>query len=192
MTFVDSGATLKAPLIAGRAYDTINNIFRQLSRVGGAELIEAREPPAAPQLKPLEERLRLIQEKISSISMHLPKGFAKGLNRQFANMMDDDAWESDDELIGRTAINSFLQTLLSTHTKRRPGIGTNGRGSITATWTEGDNRLTIECLASGKISLVLSRKQVTGEIVRAAFGPTRPDRICDLLAPFDPEIWFGC
>ena len=192
MTFVDSGATLKAPLIAGRAYDTINNIFRQLSRVGGAELIEAREPPAAPQLKPLEERLRLIQEKISSISMHLPKGFAKGLNRQFANMMDDDAWESDDELIGRTAINSFLQTLLSTHTKRRPGIGTNGRGSITATWTEGDNRLTIECLASGKISLVLSRKQVTGEIERAAFGPTRPDRICDLLAPFDPEIWFGC
>lgn len=192
MTFVDVGAFRRSPLTAGRASDTINKFFRHLSRVGGAEQIEALELGSSPQLNPAEECLRLIQENISNISMHLPKGFVAGLNRQFANMMDDDAWESDDELIGRTAINSFLQTLLSTHTKRRPGIGTNGRGSITATWTEGDNRLTIECLASGKISVVLSRKQVTGEIERAAFGPTRPDRIRDLLAPFDPEIWFGC
>ena len=192
MTYVNHGPLDGEPLISGRAYDKINHSFEQLRRrVGGAKQIEAQVPSAAPRLKPLEERLRFVQDAISDISMHLPKGFAAGLNRQFANLMDDDAWEDDDELISPEALTAFIRTLLSSQTNRRPGIGTNGRGSITASWTDGDSRLTIECLATGLVSLVLSRKGENGEVERAAFGPVRPKRVREILAPFSSEIWFG-
>lgn len=104
--------------------------------------------------------------------------------------MDDDAWEDDDELLSTEALNTFLLALIHTQTNRRPGIGTNGRGSITAAWTQVGNRLTIECLPSGKASLLLTRITDDGEVERAAFGPLHPSRICGVLAPFDPEIWF--
>ena len=191
MTFVDVETIRSGPLVPGRAYDKINHFFEQLRRVGGAKQIEAQVPSAAPRLKPLEERLRFVQDAISDISMHLPKGFAAGLNRQFANLMDDDAWEDDDELISPEALTAFIRTLLSSQTNRRPGIGTNGRGSITASWTEGKNRLTVECLPTGDISIVLARKGSDGEIERAAFGPIRPKRIREVISPFNPEIWFG-
>ena len=122
--------------------------------------------------------------------MHLPSGFAAGLSQQFANLMNDNAWEEEDELIGSEAVTAFLLVLIYTVTKRRPGIGTNGQGSITASWTVGANRLTIECLPTGRVSFVLSRETVEGDVERAAFGPIRPDRILNLLAPFGPGVWF--
>lgn len=190
MTYVDMGGFLRGPLDSGQAYDTINRFFGLLGQVGGAASIVSQTDSTSAHRTPLEERLRLIQETISDVSMHLPNGFANGLNRQFANLMDDDAWEDDDELISPSALTAFIMMLLCTGTKRRPGIGTNGRGSITASWTEGTNRLTVECLPTRSVSLVLSRRADSGEIERAAFGPMRPERVRDILAPFDPEVWF--
>ena len=177
-------------LIEGRAHEKINRFFRLLGRVGGADQIEAGDFSSTPHLNALEERLRLVQDRISEISMHLPTGFAAGLNRQFANLMDDDAWEDDDELVSPEAVTAFILTLLSTRTKRRPGIGTNGRGSITGSWTNGDNRLTIECLPNERVRLILSRRRDNGDVERAAFEEMRPERIRAVLAPFNPEVWF--
>ncbi|ANB33278.1 hypothetical protein M2324_003603 [Rhodovulum sulfidophilum] len=190
MTYVDMGVSPRGPLVSGRAFDRINEFFGLLGQRGGAEQIEAQESLASSHLSLLEQRLRYVQHKISEISMHLPKGFTAGLNRQFANLMDEDAWENEDELVSPNALATFILVLLSTKTSRRPGIGTNGRGSITASWTEGDNRLTIECLPTKRVSLVLSRGCDNGEIERAAFDPMRPERVSDVLAPFHPEVWF--
>lgn len=190
MTHVDIAGFPRGPLEPGHAYDRINQFFGLLGQVRGANRIESKEAATSPELTPLEERLRLVQNAISAVSMHMPKGFAGGLNRQFANLMDDDAWEDEDELISLTAITAFIVTIICTRTKRRPGIGTNGRGSVTASWTSEKNRLTIECLPSGKASFTMSRENEAGEVERAAFGPISPQRIPEILEPFDPGVWF--
>ncbi len=192
MIYADAGSFSGELLIAGRAYDMISQIFGPLKRVGRSEASSSsRRRPVEERLKyVVEERLNDVQDTVSKFSMHLPQDFAIGLNRQFANLMDDDAWEADDELISLNALTGFLMTLLYTNTCRRPGIGTNGRGSITASWTEGENRLTVECMPSEKVTLVLSRVRDSGEVERAAFGPIRPERIREVLAPFGPEVWF--
>jgi hypothetical protein len=137
-----------------------------------------------------ERRLEEIQQFISSYSRELPKGFAVGLNGQFANMMADDAWEDDYEYPSMLSLKAFLLMLISTKAMQRPGIGTNGRGSITAFWRVGENRLTIDCLPSGNTRWVLTRANATGEIERAA-AECQPDRLCEVLNPFRPEVWFG-
>ena len=137
-----------------------------------------------------ERCLEEIQQFISSNSMDLPKGFAVGLNGQFANMMADDAWEDDDVLPSMVSLKAFLLMLISTKAMQRPGIGTNGRGSITAFWREGENRLTIDCLPSGNTRWVLTRENAPGKIERAA-AECHPDRLREVLNPFRPEVWFG-
>lgn len=190
MTYVDTIMHTSGSLALERAYDEINHLWGQFGRVVSASRGETQDSRSSPDLSPLEKRLKFVQDAISKVSMHLPPGFAVGLNRQFANMMDDDAWEDDDELVSPVALKTFIQTLIHTDTKRRPGIGTNGRGSVTAFWTEGDNRLTIECLPTGKVTMVLSRRLEDGGIERAAFDATVPQRVRAILAPYDPEVWF--
>lgn len=81
MTFVDTANIPRRPLVAGRAYDRINSFFGRLERAVGSEYLDADAQPAAAARSPVEDRLSLIQETISDISMHLPAGFALGLNR---------------------------------------------------------------------------------------------------------------
>jgi hypothetical protein len=65
-------------------------------------------------------------------------------------MMADDAWEDNDELPSLVAVMAFLQMLIAT--KAMPGIGSNGRGSITAFYRDGDIKHTIDFLPSGDFS----------------------------------------
>lgn len=190
MTYVDVSAIPNGPLVAGQAFDVINRIFVSFGQTRGADSVEGRCHSTLPDLSPIEENLRKVQHSISKISMHLPAGFSRGLNRQFANMMDEEAWEQDDEFIGQPALNTFIQLLLRTQTRRRPGIGTNGRGSITASWSVGNNRLVVECLPSDKVSMVLTRERQNGDVERAAFGSVHPRRAREILTPFNPEVWF--
>ena len=104
--------------------------------------------------------------------------------------MDVDAWEDEDKPINDRALSAFLVVLLHTGTQVRPGIGTNGYGSITAAWTTAEGQLTVECLPSGRISFVMSRLGDDGEVERAAFGPLHPRRLLNVLTPFAPEVWF--
>ena len=190
MTYVDTANFPRDPLVAGSAYDKINGFFGRMTQADGIDSLDSDFPPALAERSPIEDSLHSIQETISRNSMHLPAGFSLGLNRQFANLMDDDAWEDDDELIGPYALTAFILTLLHTQPKRRPSIGTNGRGSVTAAWINNGNRLVIECLSTGKVSLVLSRVTDSGEVERAATGPIRPNRIQQILVPYEPEVWF--
>lgn len=190
MTYLDVATQSGSPLVAGQAFLVINRFFGSLGQVRRAEGVEGAGYSTLSAQTPQERNLCEIQDSISKISMHLPKGFANGLNRQFANLLDDDAWEEEDELIGRKAINAFTQLLVGTQTRKRPGIGTNGRGSITASWSVGKNRLVVECLPSEQISMVLSREKNGGKIERAAFATVDPKTVSEKLAPFNPGVWF--
>lgn len=190
MTYVDVSAFSRGPLVAGQAVDVINRIFGSLGQVRGADSIEGAGYSTLSGLRAQEKNLREVQDSISKISMHLPKGFASGLNRQFANLFDEDAWEEEDELIGHKAASAFSQFLIATGTNTRPGIGTDGRGSITASWSAGKNRLIVECLPTGKVSLIVSRDGQKGEIERIASGPLNLERATKMLNSFDPGVWF--
>ena len=191
MTFLDTGVIPQStPPIAGQTYERHNRIFECLANSRSCRCLDIGKPAATSQRSPQESSLKMIQDSISDVSMHLPHGFAAGLNRQFANLMDEDAWEEEDKLISSGALTVFLTAILYTGTNRRPGIGTNGWGSVTASWRADKNRLIVECLPSGYTSLLLSNVADDGTIERAAFQAIRPDRILSVLKPFSPEVWF--
>jgi hypothetical protein len=191
MTFVDNGHfRYDGPRFSDAMYDVVNSWIVRPPRTIRGEQITAQQVSASYHRTSPEQRLVDFQSAISDVSMHLPTGFATGLNRQFANMFDDDAWEAGDELPVVETLRTFLTILIQTNTQRRPGIGTNGRGSITAAWTEGDNRLTVESDAAGRTTWVLTRIRENGGVERAA-GDCLAARLLEVLYPYKPGVWFG-
>jgi hypothetical protein len=191
MTFVDNGHfRYDGPRFSDAMYDVVNSWIVRPPRTIRGEQITAQQVSASYHRTSPEQRLVDFQSAISDVSMHLPTGFATGLNRQFANMFDDDAWEAGDDLPTLNALNTFLTVLRHLCTQKRPGIGTNGRGSITAFWKEGDNRLTVECYAEGLTKWVLTRIRENGHTERAA-GDCKAARLPICLQPYEPGVWFG-
>lgn len=175
--------------------DTIASLFsRNVTHLmNGVARIAVEDHFTRPQQTPREQRLDEIHTLVSRASMHLPKGqddFAVGLRRQFSTMLSAEAWEDLDELPSVEALETFLRVLLSTGAKSRPGLGTNGRGSVTAFWRRGENRLTVDCLPTGSVRWVLSRLNDKGELERAA-AECQPDRLIEVLSAFKPEVWFA-
>jgi hypothetical protein len=193
MTYVDTGfsghRTLASSGFSSFAHTVVSDV-RRIFSIGQAGRLVLEDDRTQSEVTPRERRLEEIQQFISSNSMHLPRGFAVGLNGQFANMMAEDAWEDEDALPSMRSLMAFLLMLISTKAVQRPGIGTNGRGSISAFWRAGENRLTIDCLPSGNTRWVLTRVNAGGEIERAA-AECQPERLCEVLNPFRPEVWFG-
>jgi hypothetical protein len=105
-----------------------------------------------------ERRLEEIRKIIYDPASQLPEGCAERLSVQFANMMAEDAWEDNDELPSLVALTTFLSWLRHVKHVSHPGIGSNGRGSITAFWREGDIRYTYDFLSSGKVVSFFRRK----------------------------------
>ena len=193
MTYVDTGRLGYGTQASGGSSsfaDTVVDGFRRMLSPGQAGRVVLKVDRTRSTGTDRERRLEEIQRFISSNSMHLPKGFAVGLNGQFANMMADDVWEEVDAYPSMHSLETFLLMLVSTKATQRPGIGTNGRGSITAFWRDGENRLTIDCLPSGNTRWVLTRMNVKGEVERAA-AECQPDRLCEVLNAYGPEVWFG-
>lgn len=172
-----------------QSYEGVNKVAFVLRSIGHISLPNDDEEYDSVQRTPVEANLREVQEAISDFSMHLPRGFAQGLSKQFANMLDEDDWEEDDQLIDLDALNTFLVMLHEVSPQRRPGIGTDGHGSVTAFWRSNENRLTANCLSSGQIAWVLTRANIPGDKERAA-GNCQPSRLTAVLAPYSPEIWF--
>lgn len=190
MTYVDTNDyVMGTTLEPGFTFETINRLFGDLKVAGERNYVDFGGYLAESSNTDLERRLEDIQRTISSASMHFPSGFATGLRRQFANLLDEDAWEEEDELPSILAASTFLRVLYQTAARRRPGIGTNGHGSISAFWTNGKNRLTVECLPDDRTTWVLTRVYDNGETERAA-GECSPGRLNEVIGPYSPEVWF--
>lgn len=193
MTYVDTGLLGHGTQASGELLSSAHSVvadFRRIFNIGNAGRLVLEDDRTRSEVTPRERRLEEIQRFISSNSMYLPKGFAVGLNSQFSNMMADDAWEDDDELPSMLSLKAFLLVLISTKATQRPGVGTNGSGSITAFWREGENRLMIDCLPSGNTRWVLTRLNEKGKVERAA-AECQPHRLREILNAYGPEVWFG-
>lgn len=140
-------------------------------------------------ISPQERSLSMIHEKISSVAMHLGPNFSAGLKRQFTTMLGHEAWEAADDFPTSTAVDAFLQLLKSIGSSNRPGIGTNGEGSVTAFWVSGKSRLTVDCINLETAQWTLTRAFDAERVERAA-GKCSPDRVAICVRPFSPEVWF--
>ncbi len=141
----------------------------------------------------LRERLydALANAKVatSRVAMHLERDRRDRLFAQLDDLLNFEEWHEDDEPLLDASFATFLRLILHQKPERRPGLGLSLRGHLIAAWTEGSDRLTLECLPNDRIRWVLSCT-VRGERERAA-GETHVARLPAVLAPYGPDRWFA-
>lgn len=141
--------------------------------------------------KSLEEQiydaLAAFKVRTATVAMHLDREWRSGFFQQLDSLIAVEDWEADDHPPTIASFSTFLRMLILLRSIRRPGLGASD-GNFIATWTSGDDRLTIECLADdiARWNLAVT---IDGERERAA-GITPSLRLPDVLRPYAPERWF--
>jgi hypothetical protein len=126
---------------------------------------------------------------LSQLSMHFSADTRLTLTRRLKNLLSDEHWDDSDILPAETAFLTLLRCMLLLNIKRIPSLGTNGKGSLSATWLDGKNRITLECGAKDEVAYVLSKTVAEGKPERAA-GHTKVVRLPKVLEAYDPKKWF--
>jgi hypothetical protein len=150
--------------------------------------LEGRLDRSAPE-SALERKLERFQRKLSDMSMHLPYGFSLGLGRQFSRMLSDNAWDDEDPLPSDDCVDTLIHLLIATGTNTRPGVGTDGRGSVSAYWHSEEGRLTIDFMPDLSIRILVSRTADGGDVVRGVLR-CKANQVMQFLRPYGSEIWF--
>lgn len=125
----------------------------------------------------------------AQIAMHLDMCLRSRLFKQLDSLLDYENWESADVPPTLASYLTFLRMLLDLNPAVRPSLGATSDGRLVAAWTEGRDRLTIECLPNDEVRWVLSH-EVDGDCERGA-GITKASRLKQVLAPYSPERWFS-
>jgi hypothetical protein len=117
----------------------------------------------------------------AQIAMHLDMCVRSKLFRQLDSLLDYENWEPEDAPPTLASYLTFLRMLLDLKPTARPALGATSDERLVAAWTEGDDRLTIECLPNDEVRWVLSRN-IDGDRESAA-GITKASRLKHVLAP---------
>lgn len=125
---------------------------------------------------------------VSRVSMHLGIEWLQKLFSQIDSLLDVDEWDLSDPVPSAETARTFIRLLLAMRVSRKPGLGVSNSGNLVAAWTTGPNRLTVECLPHDRVRWVLARV-IEGETERAA-GDGKIERLREILAPYDPAVWF--
>jgi hypothetical protein len=111
------------------------------------------------------------------------------LFKQLDSLLDADSWDSADVITTEASFTTLLRMVLFLK-GRRPALGVTSSGNFIATWTEGDDRLTIECQPEDHVRWVLVQN-LDGQRETAA-GETTARRLPEVLRPYDPpKRWFS-
>jgi hypothetical protein len=127
----------------------------------------------------------------SQVAMHLPDQWREKLFKQIDSTLDSEQWEAEDCPPTVFSARTFLRLILALKTTVRPGLGATHDGNLVAAWTNGKNRLTVECLGGDRIRWSVVREIAEGEEVDRGVGATVIGRFIALLAPYGPETWFA-
>jgi hypothetical protein len=172
-----------------------------VSKIINEQIENARKPSptfsASAQTRPagesIEERLfdALAQFKIrtSLVAMHLDRDWRSKLFGQLDSLLDVQDWEPLDRPPTVESFTTFLRMLIFLRPTRRPGLGATTKGELIATWTVGNDRLTIECLPLDLVRWSLS-VSINDDRERAA-GISPVARLRDVLSPYGPDRWFA-
>jgi hypothetical protein len=119
---------------------------------------------------------------------HISKPQRDRLFRQLDSLLDVESWDETDDVTTEASFMTLLRMILFLK-GRNPALGATSTGNFIASWTEGDNRLTIECKSGDGVRWVLIQ-HVDGQRESAA-GDTLLKRLPAVLTPYDlPRKWF--
>ena len=136
----------------------------------------------------LYDALAAFKIQTAQVAMHLDREWRTSL-RQLDSLLAPEDWEADDPPPTLGSYSTFLRMLTMLRPKRRPGLGATDDGHLIATWTTGDDRLTLECLPKDIVRWHLS-VTINGERERAA-AETPLYRLTEVLRAYDPSRWFN-
>jgi hypothetical protein len=142
---------------------------------------------------PLTERLfdALAAFKMKTATLaaaHFSRDERARLFKHLDSLLDAESWDSADEVSTEASFTTLLRMTLFLG-GRRPALGITGTGNFIATWTEGADRLTIECRPEDQVRWVLVQN-LDGQRESAA-GQTMVRRLPEVLRPYDaPKRWF--
>lgn len=125
---------------------------------------------------------------VSRVSMHLGLEWLRKLFAQVDALLDVEEWDDRDPAPSQGTIGTFIRMLLILKVQRKPGMAVSNSGNLIAAWTSGANRLTVECFPGDKVRWSVART-IDGEVERAA-GDGKIERLRDVLAPYQPAVWF--
>ncbi len=141
----------------------------------------------------LEEQLynsrAAFKVRTAAIAMHLPTDWRTRLFHQVDSLLNLDDWDKSDTPISEASFATLLRMVLLIQAKRRPGLGATSDGHVIATWTVGNDRLTIECRPDDEIRWIVVCE--TNSDRESAAGQTVLARLPDVLKPYAPERWFA-
>lgn len=125
----------------------------------------------------------------SKVSTHIKDDWRKQLYLQLDSVLDADEWMEGDEPLAIGSYRTFLRLMLVIRPFVRPGLGLTSEGHLIATWQNGDARLTVYCFDDDEVRYVLSH--VVEDRRRTAAGDASIFDLLEMIAPFQPERWFG-
>ena len=131
--------------------------------------------PVAPQnlTEELYDALASFKVRTALVAMHLDREWRVRLFRQLDSLLAIEDWEKSDVPPSLASYSTFLRMLTFLRPLRRPGLGATHDGHLIATWTTGEDRLTIECLPKDIVRWHLS-VTIEGERERAAAEDSAP------------------
>ena len=136
----------------------------------------------------LYDALAAFKIRTAAVAMHLDRDWRSKLFGQLDSLLALADWDAEDAPPKVDSYSTFLRMLTLLQPQRRPGLGATFDGRLIATWTVGDDRLTIECLPKDLVRWQLSAT-IDGERERAA-AETPLLRLAAVLRPYDPGRWF--
>jgi hypothetical protein len=136
----------------------------------------------------LYDALSAFKIRTALVAMHIDRDWRSKLFGQLDSLLALADWEIEDAPPTLDSYSTFLRMLTLLRPQRRPGLGATADGHLIATWTVGDDRLTIECLPKDLARWHLS-VTIDGERERAAAETPLP-RLAAVLRPYDPGRWF--
>jgi hypothetical protein len=126
--------------------------------------------------------------KTAAVAMHLNANDRTRLFAHLDSLLDAESWDEADAITTEASFTTLLRMILFLK-GRCPGLGAASTGNFIATWTEGTNRLTVECKPDDQVRWVLVH-DLDGQRESAA-GDTTVRRLPEVLHPYDPpKRWF--
>jgi hypothetical protein len=137
----------------------------------------------------LFDTLASFKIRTALVGMHLDQDWRSRLFGQLDSLLAVDEWQDEDLPPSLDSFSTFLRLILLIRPARRPGLGAASNGTLIATWSSGNDQLTIECLPN---DMARWQVAVTIEDIRERAAVETPlARLKQALQFYGPERWFS-
>lgn len=125
----------------------------------------------------------------AQVAMHLKREDRDLMFLQLDRIHDPDDWDQYDMPVILPSFQTFLRMMLYVKPKESPSFGLANGGHLLASWSDGDNHLSLECLEKDRLRAIMSCW--VGQSRTHSATETSVDSLIKVLEPFCPRRWFG-